>query len=70
MYCWFLRLTCLLYISISLSEVPDFDAVVGATRDGVVGPEKQGKLWYELLLESACIVGFAIDIVIQVRGLE
>lgn len=73
-YGLFLCLTCLLYLSISLSEVPNFDAVLQAERDDgqskhwrFFAQHSQGKEWYETLIEVACIVAFAGDIVCQVR---
>lgn len=67
-------MTCLLYLSISLSEVPDFHAV-GPHRDRshrkhwrFFAQHPQGKLWWELLIEVSCVVAFTLDIIFQVRG--
>jgi hypothetical protein len=56
--------------------VPDFGALSHGQPPGRARGEKRwrffaehklGKVWYELLIESACVVAFAADIVVQVR---
>lgn len=75
-YVWLVRLACLLYLSVSISEVPDFRALEPRATHGRGGAKQwrffaehpMGKTWYELTIEAGCVLAFAADLGIQVSA--
>ena len=58
---------CAMYLSISLTEVPDFSR----RRDGETLAEEErrvGKQWFEVLLDLLCVLFFVVDLVVQGKG--
>ena len=61
-----LFVACVMYLSISLTEVPDFSN----RKDQSAREETRrvGKQWFELLLDLLCVIVFLVDLVVHCRS--